>query len=468
MALNYQLLSPLTVPPESALEQGVAFSKIWLVQNTGSASWREARLVHLNGDLRPIVTPVHVGDVPQGEMIELAVGGLVPRHAGRFRSVWRIETASGPVLGDGLSIEVTTLPAGQPNGRMINYRTNEAEQSGDVPSGKSFTHTLLLENSGSRAWQAGDHLFYLGGELKPTVQRIDLPTISPGFSETVKIQLVPNPQFKEGIGIAYWQFRDGRHMPFGELVAPEARILAPADADFIPFEPSSWRRVIFDITSVFESGGNPAALQTDDSGIVSFGKHQATLQSGNLERVLRRYFALSSSQLSRQLEQAYLGRVVAKDARLRHDSRFHQQLKESAREPQMVTAQEDIFATKFYDPSVKMAEQLGLKTPLGLAALYDNRIQGGVHEVVKRTRRTMGGAPKDGIDEGRWLETQFNTRRDWLFEIADRKDRQGDHISATWLRRSVFRVDELQALLKAQNLHLRGRFKIRSTAIQGL
>jgi hypothetical protein len=50
--------------------------------------------------------------------------------------------------------------------------------------------------------------------------------------------------------------------------------------------------IVFDITGHFE-GGKPDSLQTVDAGIISYGMHQATLASGSLYNVLKRYTELS-------------------------------------------------------------------------------------------------------------------------------------------------------------------------------
>lgn len=243
-----------------------------------------------------------------------------------------------------------------------------------------------------------------------------------------------------------------------------------------PFDPNGWRSVIWQITSVFESGvpvGRADAYQNADAGIVSFGKHQATLQSGNLGRVLDAYFRRSSSSASQALQQEFAQRVAQREESLRHDGRFKQLLLEAAQEPAMSEAQAEIFAQNFYRPMVEEARRLGIRTPLGLACLYDTRIQGGLGIVVTAVSQKLG-VQKVGdtghagsIDEPTWLRTFLDEREAWLNRLADKREAENRTTDARWLRTSTFRVVELRKLLEAGNMKLAGEFTVRGQLIHG-
>ena len=79
-------------------------------------------------------------------------------------------------------------------------------------------------------------------------------------------------------------------------------------------------RIASDITGVFE-GGKPSSLQTKDAGIISYGKHQATLASGSLYSVLKVYTDLSKGNTVTKIAN-YLPQVQKKDAQLRKDAEF--------------------------------------------------------------------------------------------------------------------------------------------------
>jgi len=243
------------------------------------------------------------------------------------------------------------------------------------------------------------------------------------------------------------------------------------------FDPERWRNVIWRITSVFESGrpeGNPAAYQTVDAGIISYGKHQATLQSGTLAAVLDEYLRRSQSDTARALEAEYAARIRNRDASLRNDGRLKALLLQAAQEQAMVQAQDEVFARNFYQPAVEHARRRGLRSPLGLANVYDTRIQGGLSIVAEATESRLGGSGvgKVGlngvIDEEMWIRTFLDEREARLHRLADRAEANGQAAQANALRISTFRCTELRKLVDAGNWGLEGTFSVRTQQVEGL
>ena len=174
-------------------------------------------------------------------------------------------------------------------------------------------------------------------------------------------------------------------------------------------EESSWQntyhRIANDITSAFE-GGKPGTLNLYDRGIISYGKHQATLASGTLYPILKRYTELSSSETARKMS-AYLERVKQKDETLREDQDFIQLLKDAAREPEMNRAQDEEFTRQYWEPSKQSAREAGIKSALGYAILYDTRVQGGVQKVLKKTMELLGGKIGNTVGGKEITEQEF-------------------------------------------------------------
>lgn len=242
------------------------------------------------------------------------------------------------------------------------------------------------------------------------------------------------------------------------------------------FEPAAWRDVIWRITSVFESGrpeGNPAAYQTADAGIISYGKHQATLQSGTLAAVVDDYLRRSQSDTARALEAEYAGRIRNRDASLRNDGRLKTLLLQAAQEEAMVQAQDEVFARNFYAPAVEHARRRGVRSPLGLANVYDTHIQGGLTIVAEAAESRLGGSGvgKVGlngvIDEAAWIRTFLDEREARLRRLADRAEANGQAAQANALRISTFRCTELRKLVEAGNWGLEGSFVVRGQQVEG-
>lgn len=240
-----------------------------------------------------------------------------------------------------------------------------------------------------------------------------------------------------------------------------------------PFEPQRWRSVIWAITSVFESGspeGDPTCYQNYDAGIVSYGKHQTTLQSGILSLLLDDYFVHSQSPTSQALRQEYAESTRQRDPSLRNDTRFRDLLIQAASEKAMLEAQDRIFDKYFFQPAVEKAQQLNILSPLGLTVIYDNRIQGGLTTVQNAVIARLGGniIGQSGLEEDDWIAVSLEEREAYLNRIADRAEADGRTADANALRISTYRVRSLRSLAEAGNYTLTGTFQVHGHTVKGL
>jgi hypothetical protein len=358
------------------------------------------------------------------------------------------------------------------NGRFLSDLT--VPDGSLMVAGERFTKTWRLQNNGDDAWATSDWLAFVGGQPLGSRLRFPLTAVAAGQSHDLAIELTASdcPGFYRG----YWRMQDNAGNYFGDMLFVEIEVVAQK-LTLSNLAPEAWRRTIFAITSVFETGtpeGNPAAYQTYDAGIISYGRHQATLSSGNLGRVVQAYVQRSDSPTSQALQQEYLQRLLNRDNSLRQDGRLRDLLVSAAGEPAMHEAQEMIFAQNFYRPSVESAGHYRLQTPLGLACLYDTRIQGGLDIVANRTRDRLGGLPghigKDSnpIREADWLLVFLDEREIRLLRLANQAAARGDQANANALRISTFRVEELRKLLLAGNLDLAGQLTVRGQRIGGI
>ncbi len=205
---------------------------------------------------------------------------------------------------------------------------------------------------------------------------------------------------------------------------------------------NSYHRVASSITAVFE-GGKPDTLNTYDNGIISYGRHQATLSGGNLYLVLEEFTKHSTSKGSAALK-SYLPRVKKKDKSLKYDKKFIQLLKEVAYEPVMLSAQEKVFKTQYWDKSKKLAKGQGIQSALGFAFFYDTKIQGGLETDMKKARKNLGGKIGDTINgnkitEKQYLTTIIQARIDRNLKLGKRQLMEGNYL--------LEERDELQKIL---------------------
>ena len=171
---------------------------------------------------------------------------------------------------------------------------------------------------------------------------------------------------------------------------------------------NSYIRVAGDITSTFESGGDYGKLQTQDAGVISYGKHQATLSGGNLYEVVKDYVDRSSGEAANTLR-SYLPRLQAKDATLAGERALLDLLRRAGKDPDMRAAQDAVFKRKYWDKAVRTARGAGITSALGHALLYDTTIQGGVGYRMKEVRAKLGGAVGDIVNGHEITELEFLT-----------------------------------------------------------
>jgi hypothetical protein len=320
------------------------------------------------------------------------------------------------------------------------------------------------------------YLAFVNGNPMTDILGHPLPGTTPG--QQVDISLPLMAPLEPGTYFGDWRFQNAAGHFFGEIVF--LRIVVPppqAEAEGqSSFDPVAWRDTIWAITSVFESGspeGDAAAFQVLDAGIISYGKHQATLASGSLHLVLQAYFQRSDTATSRALQQEYADRIGQRDESLRHDDRLRRLLLEAAAEPAMHEAQDAVFAKRFYQPAVDQARRHRVRSPLGLACLYDTAVQGGLLDVLAAVTERLGGVVGETssagtIDEATWLNIFLDERQKRLRRLADRFATAGDRVNAEALQISTFRVVELRNLLQAGNLALTGKLNIRGQEIPGI
>jgi hypothetical protein len=189
----------------------------------------------------------------------------------------------------------------------------------------------------------------------------------------------------------------------------------------------------FALTGLFE-GGKTDSLQTKDSGIVSYGKFQATLASGSLEKVLREYLVNSNTSTAHELR-SFLPSVKARDISLRSNNAFLSLLKDAAKEHTMENAQNVVFSKDYWEPAAKIASQLGLQS----------KIQGGLEKILRNTTNKIGSR---SITEKDFLNELLNERTIYLKNIAIAKRANGDKQTAKLLESSIMhRISKLKRMV---------------------
>lgn len=93
----------VTVPDDTVMQPGQAFTKIWRLQNVGTCSWTEAYAVtYFSGEQMgaPASVPLR-GRVDPGQSVDISVDMVAPLKPGKYQGNWKLRNASNVLFGIG-------------------------------------------------------------------------------------------------------------------------------------------------------------------------------------------------------------------------------------------------------------------------------------------------------------------------------------------------------------------------------
>jgi chitosanase len=194
------------------------------------------------------------------------------------------------------------------------------------------------------------------------------------------------------------------------------------------------------IVNVFETGTvggdyGQVSVLPGDTGRLSYGRAQASLGSGNLHLLVERYCATVGARYGARLR-AWLPALAARNAAADGDTKLHNLLRACADDPVMRDVQDAFFDELFWEPALRAAARLGLRSPLATAVVYDSWVHGSWPLVRERTQ--VAGALHD-VGEHAWVQRYVRLRREWL----------ATHPSPL-LRQTVHRMDAFQRLIEQE------------------
>ena len=98
-----EFLGDVTIPPDTLIQAGSIFSKVWRVQNTGSCTWTPSyALVFTGGNLPSVSTVTFLpGSVAPDQIVELSVTVTAPAPEGVYQGTWMLRNVSGQMFGVG-------------------------------------------------------------------------------------------------------------------------------------------------------------------------------------------------------------------------------------------------------------------------------------------------------------------------------------------------------------------------------
>lgn len=217
------------------------------------------------------------------------------------------------------------------------------------------------------------------------------------------------------------------------------------------------KQTIRAIVNIFETGRvagdyGQVTLLPGDPGHLTYGRSQTTLASGNLGRLIKSYCSLPHAGFSGALR-PFLPRLERNDLSLDNDMNFRSLLKKAGADIVMQQVQDSFFDKLYWMPATKAASDLPALEALSHAVVYDSFIHGSWAAISNHTMSRYGVTSK--IGERKWIGAYVQERRKWLASHAN-----------PLLRKTVYRMDAFDVLLKSGNWKLSLPLSIRGVRIE--
>lgn len=106
-------VSDVTIPDNTQMDPGEAFTKTWKVQNAGSCAWDAGFRFQLTGGNAMGATAFTLpASVAAGTTYDISVPMTAPTTAGTARGNWRMSTATGQFFGDEVFVVIVVGSGG--------------------------------------------------------------------------------------------------------------------------------------------------------------------------------------------------------------------------------------------------------------------------------------------------------------------------------------------------------------------
>ena len=92
----------VTVPDNTVIKPGTAFTKTWKIKNAGTCPWTEGyQLVFVAGDRMEGKQAVAIPPTKAGADVDVSISLIAPFAAGKYKGYWQLRDITGKQFGTG-------------------------------------------------------------------------------------------------------------------------------------------------------------------------------------------------------------------------------------------------------------------------------------------------------------------------------------------------------------------------------
>ena len=198
--LNGSYVADLTVPDNTVLQPGVAFTKSWRIRNSGTCDWGTGfKLVFVGDSQLGGPASVAIPATLSGSAVDVALQMVAPSEPGTYKSRWRMQSDQGQVFGSTVYVlivvpePITSTPTLEPAPAITPSPTvitatvqphpdleiaDVAPESISVEVGEWFEIQVAVRNGGIAPADSST----LEGVFPPdgVTETVDIPALDPG------------------------------------------------------------------------------------------------------------------------------------------------------------------------------------------------------------------------------------------------------------------------------------------------
>jgi chitosanase len=125
---------------------------------------------------------------------------------------------------------------------------------------------------------------------------------------------------------------------------------------------------------------------------------------------VQRYCGTVGARFAGRLR-AWLPALACRSAAADREGKLHNLLRASADDPVMRDLQDSLFDELYWQPALRAATRLGIRSPLGVAVVHDSWMRG---PWTPLRDRALAGGNVAQVGEHEWVRRYVKLRRDWL------------------------------------------------------
>lgn len=221
-----ELVTDITIPDGTIVQQGESFLKTWKVKNTGNTTWKDYTLEYVGDPFsrdNQMGAPLAI-DIPfcrPGQTVNISVTLRAPDPVGTHRSTWRLRKRNGGFFGEQLFAEIKVAEKVRPSGTNgLTYIDDVTIQDNtEVQPQQRLTKIWRVRNSGTLPWGEGYVVSNTGGSSMGAPKTIPLPKAQPG--QIVHVVIEMEAPAKAGSVFGRWMAKD----PDGKIFGQDMTIL---------------------------------------------------------------------------------------------------------------------------------------------------------------------------------------------------------------------------------------------------